>query len=51
MLQEKTVCFGQLLSHSERGEQQKNQLGHFSINHSSNFNLDEGGRAKTELSV
>lgn len=28
----------------------KKQLG-FSINHSSNFNLDEGERAKTELSV
>lgn len=33
----------------EGGNNRKKQLGQFSINHSSNFNLDEGGRAKTEL--
>lgn len=49
VLQEETVCFGQLLGHSESGEQKKKELGPFSINRSFHF-FDEGGRTKTELS-
>ncbi len=37
VLQEETVCFGQLLGHSESGEQKKKELGPFSINRSFHF--------------
>ncbi len=41
MLQEETVCFGQLLGHSESGEQKKKHLGPFSINLPSIFLMRE----------